>query len=132
MVWVDSAMDASHSGGGTSSQLGAHPHAERLCLSVEQPTVFLKGTSFGRPVGNAESHLFTDDKPCEFTRTSAKSPDAFNAPNAAFTVVARLRQPTRTALVLLSNFTCLLTDSAACPAAAKSIQKFSLFLRTKI
>lgn len=131
MVWVNSALNASHSGGRASSQLEAHPHAEPLCRSVESSTVFLEGTSSGCLVGNAESHLFTDDKPCEFTRASVKSPGAFNAPNAAFTVVARLRRPTRTALVLLSNFTCLSTDSATCPAAAKSIQKF-FFLRTKI
>lgn len=59
--------------------------ARTLSGSAEQPRVFLGGTSSDRLVGNAESHLFTADEPREFTRTSAKSPGAFNAPNAAFT-----------------------------------------------
>lgn len=131
MAWVDCALDASHSGGGTSSQLGAQPHAEWLHWNFEQPTVFLEGTSSACLVGNAKSHLFTADKRCEFTRTSVKSPGAFNAPNAAFTVVAWLLRSTMTALVLLNNFTCLSTDPSTCPAAAKSIQKFSFFLKEK-
>lgn len=94
-----------------------------LRSSAEQPSVISEGTSSGRLVGNTESHLFTAGEPFEFTRTSVKSHGAFNAPYAAFTAVARLRQPT--ALVLLSDFTCLSTDPSPCPAAAKSLQEFS-------